>query len=284
MSKGITNQVLRHGMGSKLLKILFLMGYCDYINKDFFYTPLGYEGDGVNFNLNELNSYSPTEVLNPREEYLEMANRWDKTLNFKGLTINDVDRSSLTKLIHPGLPIEDEKLWPYFNNQNKLNIKNKFGIPKLTNTDSINVNIHIRRGDVTTADWTLDRWLDDEYYLNIIKDIESVLGDRCKINIHTQRGRHSGNFNKEKFSKYNIIYDDENLDDEIWVSLVNSDILVMGLSSYSYSAAILCEGICVYPEGNKVICGPKLCDNWVLADELKQKLKEKYEKSIDYGN
>ena len=252
------------------------MGYANHLkNTEFVYTPLIYEGDGMNFNINELKAYNPTKVVNERDEYLEVCRRWDSMLGFNGLTTEDVDRGSVTKLTHPGDPPQymSEELKACFNGEGKIKIKNNFTLPKPIKTDYIDVAVHIRRGDVSTAEWAADRWLGDEYYLTIINDIKSVLGDRCKITIYTQRGRYIDHFNQELFSDYNIKYDDETLDNEVWLELVHSDILVMGLSSYSYSASLLSDGICVYPPKQMGLCGPKICDTWVTPDNLKNTLK-----------
>ena len=267
----ITNSVLDHGMGSRVLKTILLMGYTNHLSDtEFIYTPLTYEADGINFNTNQLKLYNPTKVINQREEYLEVCNRWENMLGFNGLTIKDIDRSQAKVLTHPEIPTRSEEFQQQFNIKTIVDIKNKFTLPEKVKKEYIDVAIHIRRGDVSPAPWSADRWLDDEYYLGIIKDIEDTLGDKCEITIYTQRG----NFNHKPYRKYKIIYDNESLDNDIWVKLVNADILVMGLSSFSYSAALLSIGLCIYPPRHISLCGPKICDDWVLPTGLKEKLKE----------
>ena len=264
----ITNAVLDHGMGSRILKTIFLMGYSDSLkDSNFVYTPLTYEGDGVNFNNNQLKLYSPTIVLNQRNEYLDICQRWEAMLGVKGLKIGNINRDEAEKLVHPKVNVLTFR--ECFNGEGKLKIRSKFSLPDSTKGDYIDIAIHIRRGDVSTDSWAADRWLDDDYYLNIIKDIKDTLNCKYKITVYTQRN----NFDSQAYSEYDIIYDDESLDDEIWVKLVNSDILVMGLSSYSYSAALLSLNTCVYTPRHLRLCGPNMCDNWVNPNELIEVLK-----------
>jgi hypothetical protein len=268
-------------MGSRVLKLINLIGYTEYlktngVNVEFVNTPLQYEGF-QNFGSNELASYSPTAVVDNRGEYLDICKRWDTMLGVKGKQIIDVDLGMVTSLIHANYN-NDPKAGPEIQQivrDNKEIIKNRLTLPKKVDCDYIDVAVHIRRGDVTTADWTLDRYLDDDFYLKILQDIKDTLGDRCRITIHTQRGRYHMNFNHELYSDYEILYDDESVDSDVWVKLVQADVLVMGISSYSYSAALLSDGLCVYPPGQEKVCGA-IMNDWVTPENMVDKLKLKY--------
>jgi hypothetical protein len=49
------------------------------------------------------------------------------------------------------------------------------------------------------------------------------------------------------FEDFKVVYDDEIDDVQTWLELINSDILVIGKSAFSYSAGILCDGLVIYP-------------------------------------
>jgi hypothetical protein len=261
----ISNLPLNHMVGSKLLKIINLIGYSFYLksknhNIEFVYTPLDFELNEINLSYNQLNQYNyPYPISNQRETYLELCKRWDNYLNYNGLKITDVDTNLVEFLIHPKKFNETEDF--VFNEIHKFkdDIKNLFSLRKKDEQNNIKISIHIRRGDVDQS--FTDRWLPDEYYLNIIKDLEVKYNGNFDLTIYTQRN----NFNPDSFVKYKIIYDDESLDYEVWSDLINSDILVIGKSAYSYSAGMLCDGVVVYPEEG--MFHPKI-NSWIYNTEI----------------
>ena len=180
-------------------------------------------------------------------------------MNYNGLKITDVDTNLVEFLIHPKKFDETEDF--VFNEIHKFkdDIKNLFSLRKKDKQNNIKISIHIRRGDVIQS--FTDRWLPDEYYLNIIKDLEVKYNGNFDLTIYTQRN----NFNPDSFVKYKIIYDDESLDYEVWSDLINSDILVIGKSAYSYSAGMLCDGVVVYPEEG--MFHPKI-NSWIYNTEI----------------
>ncbi len=146
------------------------------------------------------------------------------------------------RLVHPDL--FDSEYDSYKNcYRYKEKIRENF-ILKSEKRDYTKVCIHVRRGDVTKENYP-NRWLSDDYYLNIIEDIKKQLnGKEYKIIIHTQKT----GFNESKFKNYNVIYDVDMQDNETWLDMVDSDILVLGKSSFSYGAAFITNGKVIYPE------------------------------------
>jgi hypothetical protein len=220
---------------------------------------LSYEGFGKNFDNNQLPLYYHTSIQNNRDEYLKICKRWDDMFEYKGLTVNQIGESTLIPHIHPDFLGGDQYHCYNFTREIKELIIEKFNLQKKEKTKKNEINVHIRRGDVTNIT-NNDRWLSDEYYLNTLDYLKQKFPN-SEIKIYTQKK----NFNKEKFSKYKVYYDDEILDNEVWLNFMNSDILVIGKSSFSYSAGILCDGIVIYPSDG--MFHPKLKD-WKNIYEL----------------
>jgi len=68
--------------------------------------------------------------------------------------------------------------------------------------------------------------------------------EKYKITIHTQRK----NFDYNKYCGWDICYDDEIEDYDLFKKMVNCKVLVVGKSSFSIAAAMLNKNIIVYPE------------------------------------
>jgi hypothetical protein len=262
--KYITNQPLDHGMGSRVLKLINIYGYASLLNKkgfnyEFIYTPFSYEGYGSNYGYNQLHLYSYKPIIEHRLEYIQLCKRWENMLNYSGKTITEYNESMVTPYIHPGFNGESELECFDHTREIKQIIKKEFNIQYEKNTDFFKINIHIRRGDVNPYQHGI-RWISDEYYLNII-DILTNKYKNSKLTIYTQRN----NFNSNLFSNYDIIYDDEIEDNKAWCEMINSDILVIGKSAFSYSAGILCDGIVIYPSDG--MFHPKLTE-WKTIEEI----------------
>jgi hypothetical protein len=263
--KYITNAVLNHGLGSKILKLINLMGLVSLLNKinykyEFIYTPLSYEGFGVNFHNNHLLEYYHKTPSNRREEYIKICNRWDDMINYKGKKIYDVNHSDTIFLVHPSIHnCTDIDVFNETKNI-KQKIKNDFNLTKKSKKKYTDIKIHIRRADVDGL-LNMDRWLNNDYYLNVIDKLKEKYKLNYKITIYTQRK----SFNPNGFEDYDIVYDDETLDNEVWVDLINSDVLVISKSAYSYSSGILCDGLVIYPTDG--MFHPKL-NGWKTIDEI----------------
>lgn len=275
MKTYVTNKILDHGLGSRILKLINVIGYVSYLNKnggdyEFVYTPFSYEGFGEDFHHNQLHMYYHKLISNQRLEYIELCRRWDDMLKYNGKTIYNLENfNNLILLIHPqlgdttyGASITEDQEFERFNETRLIRnkIKQDFNLNAPKKQDYIDIAVHIRRGDV--GPYFADRWIDDSYYLEVINKLkEKYNGKNYKITIYTQRR----NFNPYFYNGYEISYDDETLDNEIWKKLIFSDVLVLGRSAYSYSAGILCDGLVIYPRDK--FFHPKLND-WKLVEEL----------------
>ena len=108
----------------------------------------------------------------------------------------------------------------------------------------ITLAVHLRRGDVTNADYP-DRYTNNEKIkqtLIFIKNITTQLGWELNIDGYSQGS-------PKEFSDLKDIVDTFYLDYDVFATfhnLVEADILVMAKSSFSYSAALLSQGIVLY--------------------------------------
>jgi hypothetical protein len=271
----ITNGTTQDGFGARLHRVINTIAFVYYlrekynINIEYIHTPFAFEGFGENFSTGEkdrgrtyINEYGDPYNEVSRDGYLNRAKLWDNILDYNGTKITDIDIDNLE--IIDTLDFDKSKLFnDLSNNETKnklyfikylhhefangmldtdiidryyLEIKNKFNF--IINNDNNNVMLHIRRKD---AIGMMERFIDDEYYLNILKNIDPT---KYNITIHTQRQ----GFNANKFSDWSVIYDDEEEDFDLFVKMVSANILVVGKSSFSISAGFLNQNTVIYPE------------------------------------
>lgn len=121
----------------------------------------------------------------------------------------------------------------------------------LYRSDEINIAVHIRRGDILGADGQLQqqhqqRWLDNNYYLNVLDQILPLVApNKYKIYLFSQ-GKEE---DFSEFNKYeNIEFCMELSSQDTFACLAKADILILGKSSFSFDAALI---------GNKIRICPK---------------------------
>lgn len=277
------------GLGARFHRSLLLLYFYFYKKEtnpvEFLYSPLEFEGFGRNF-------YGyPTKIqcyYHTAEIYKQRAKEWDDRLEYNGKKITDVDLNLvkvednylLDALIN-ALDIFDDRLFlcanfwantPTINNIERIphiftkyknDVISKFDMKNTLSKDKINIALHIRRDDAINFP---QRWVSDEYYLNIIDIIEKNLFKDYNLTIYTQKN----NFNFNKFEKYNVIYDEITEDYDTFVDMVFSDILIMGRSSFSYSAALLNKNMVLYPKN--FYC--KNVGNWVEIEDFVESIKK----------
>lgn len=110
----------------------------------------------------------------------------------------------------------------------------------------ITVAFHIRRGDVSLSDpVTASRFTDDERLLNLamrIKSLSQELGVPVRINIYSEG-------DARDFARYTDLGCELHIGDDVFTTfhnLVESDVLVMAKSAFSFVAALLSDGIKLY--------------------------------------
>jgi hypothetical protein len=290
----ITNGITQDGFGARIQRALHTMAFTQYLNDvykvdlEYIHTPFSYEGFEEDYSVGERdrelgdNKYPYDEIS--REGYLKRALLWDSFLNYTGLKITDIDLNT-----HNCINCDDFGKLKLINDLRNGNSSNNIYIVKylqpefnsfIFNTNIVdyykdkilknfnftfektnNIIIHIRRKDAIYHGDA--RYLNDEYYLSILKDLEPIK-EYYNITIRTQRK----NFNPEVYKDYTIIYDDEEEDYNLFKDMINAEILVMGKSSFSLAAGMINRNIVVYPQQ----ITPPL-DRWVNSQQLSEMIK-----------
>ncbi len=155
----------------------------------------------------------------------------------------------------------------YYNDSYLLQMSESYvGVkPKIYNKNKFNIAIHIRRGDdILDADMSC-RWIDNIIYENLIDRLLRVYPDGV-IHIFSWNDPNL-NINNDRVI-YHITDDGMGFLDD-FNSLVQSDLLVVGSSTFSISAGILNKNI--------VMCHDSLCK---LVTPLPLRWMENYNKII----
>ena len=117
----------------------------------------------------------------------------------------------------------------------------------------INIAVHIRRGDIGGERAQLNqrlkaRWLDNNYYANIIEQISYKINNNFKVKIYLFSQGDKKEFTM--FDRYdNLVYCLDCSAMESFLHMVRADILVMSRSSFSYKPALISDGIIICPPG-----------------------------------
>lgn len=113
-----------------------------------------------------------------------------------------------------------------------------------------NIAVHVRRGDIVDSEGKILeeyrlRWLSIDYYLAVLDTLTELLKkEKVRIYIFSQGKKE----NFKEFDKYeNVSYCLDESEQETFGNLAKSDLLIMGKSSFSYDAALIHQGIRIYP-------------------------------------
>ena len=116
---------------------------------------------------------------------------------------------------------------------------------------SFNIAVHVRRGDIVVGQVNknpnlLLRWQDNDYYINAIKNVLSILDVKKEIKVYIfSQGE------GESFEEFNTVKNvqlclDMNAQDT-FLHMVHSDLLITSKSSFSYKPGLINNGIKVCP-------------------------------------
>jgi hypothetical protein len=176
------------------------------VNIEYIHTPFSFEGFDKDFTMGESvrTIYGPHNQPNlfsynmtSRNGYLKRALLWDKYMCYSGITINDIELCNITNIFDAGLnkfKLFDDISKHEYNNKlyfieylhmefrNRYidynivseyynQIKNRFNL--IISDMSNDIILQIRRNDVSIGAKYYDssRYLEDEYYLNILQYI-----------------------------------------------------------------------------------------------------------------
>lgn len=139
-------------------------------------------------------------------------------------------------------------------------------------TNEISIAVHIRRGDITVGqktgqeDLTM-RWLNNSYYIQILRQLIKLINKPYKIYLFSQGI-------EEDFKEFgefdNLIFCLTTGAQETFLHLVMADILIISKSSFSYKPALLSNGIKVCPRHFWHEYPDR--EDWIVVDEKDIKL------------
>jgi hypothetical protein len=139
----------------------------------------------------------------------------------------------------------------------------------LYSNDAFNIAIHIRRGDIVIGQKNKDpnllmRWQDNEYFVNVLKNIKGIIKTDKQIVIYLiSQGRPEDFKVFEQFE--NIHYCLDMKPQDSFLHMVYADLIITSKSSFSYKPALLNNGIKVSP---RVFWhGYPDTEDWILAEE-----------------
>lgn len=142
--------------------------------------------------------------------------------------------------------------------------------PYLFSGDSVNIAVHVRRGDIVQTSGKENnnltmRWLDDGYYLKVIEQILNLIQTNKRIQIFIfSQGEKSSFSEYMAFPNVKLCLDVPAMDS--FEHLCAADILITSKSSFSYKPALLNSGIKVCPE-DFWHGYPDNDPNWIMVDD-----------------
>jgi len=132
--------------------------------------------------------------------------------------------------------------------------------------DGLHLACHIRRGDILTMGKDnqnfRSRWLDNQFFITIIKTIQALLPDR-QIYTHIFSQGQAENFSE--FQQLDaVVYHLDEDEFQTFHGMVMADILIVSPSSFSFNAGMISTGIKIarYPWWHEIPDN----DEWIRSD------------------
>lgn len=228
----LTNLIYKDGFGENFKFIIYSILFAEYSGECFHYTCLT-DIIGHNY-FNDINYIKKLEkLINISNNYIiadstmnnyQAPGKFDLLYFFENCVDFFLQSTSL------------KKLKTIFRDANKNNFDKSFfniavHIRRLNIHDS--QIIHLRKNPIPGTD------ISNEVYVDIIKKLKHTYKN-SKIHVYSQ-----GNKKDFDFDNDIILHLNENLEDT-FTDLVYADLLVIAPSSFSYSAALLSDGIIYY--------------------------------------
>ena len=116
----------------------------------------------------------------------------------------------------------------------------------------VNIAVHIRRGDIVSGQTTGEagltkRWLDMDYYINIVKTLSTFLKDKKFVIYIYSEGDAEEYRAFEQYGPVKYCFDMSAMDS--FLHMIRADILITSKSSFSYKPVLLSDGIRICPDG-----------------------------------
>lgn len=222
----IVNKEREDGFGAQYQSIIFSILFSELQGFNFAYRP---------FKSMEHNYDLDPNFIEKKENLINIKNNYTCFSEISDTEIKEIDLRNIYEHVESNLDL-------CLSSNSFLNIKNLFYSNKSTNkTDEGKiVSLHIRRHnkfDIGDYGYT-----EDEYFLNVIKQIKKEHSDVKKIKIYSQ----GDEISFSNFLDYNVELHLNESVEETFINLVFSDILVLSKSSFSYCAGLLCNGTVYY--------------------------------------
>lgn len=220
----ITNKCRTDGFGAQYQTIIFTMLFAHVSNLKFVYTP---------FCEMEHNYDNDPSFIEKKEMLINIKNTTESVNETNITDILDIDLPTIYQTVENNLDF-------CLRSKSFELIKRAFFDGKKNPHIAKTASLHIRRPnphDIGDYGYT-----DDQYFMQAIKNIRKEHPDIECIKIFSQGCN-------EDFEVF--LHDDVELHlnlpiEETFINLAYSDVLVMSKSSFSYTAALLCEGTVYY--------------------------------------
>ena len=105
-------------------------------------------------------------------------------------------------------------------------------------SNNIIISVHIRRDDILNIK---KRYLNNNYYIEIVEKIHEIIPEQKTVYIFSD-----SEINIPEFTKFNCVYFINTSIEESFDYMINSDILIISRSSFSYLPAIFNKNIVIY--------------------------------------
>lgn len=226
-AKFITVSEKNDGFGSQLHRRMSAIAFAEYHNKTYVHLPYKEMQHNYENNIDyprQLELFSNIGLGSPLREDLEENDIYERE-DYRYYTDENIDayyNKKVFQLFKNNYYSTSKPCIPYFDE------------------NYINVAVHIRRGDVTNTG-PMGRWMCDEHYLSAMQRIRK---EHKKVFFHV-----FSEGNKDQFVKFwakDVQFHLNGDIEETFHALVIADILLTSKSAFSYSAALLSEGIIYY--------------------------------------
>lgn len=220
----ITNIRRGDGFGAQLHSIIYTILYAEMFNHEFIYTP---------FESMEHNYNSDPDFLRKKEDFLGFINKYP--------IINQINEN-VEPIINTELDVVENNIDTCLEYKSLDDIKKTFHLNKVKRFDDgiLNVSVHVRKQN--SHDNHVQGVHYDEYFLNVMNIIRNEYKQKKVFHIYSQ-----GDINDFlRFQSEDVIFHLNDSIEDTFYDMVTSDILVMSKSSFSYSAALLSDGIIYY--------------------------------------
>ncbi len=148
------------------------------------------------------------------------------------------------------------------------NAKSRHNDKIIYERDTLNIAIHIRRGDIVAGQTTLapeltKRWMTNDYYATLLKEVVSCIPKDRKYQIYLfSQGTREDFPEFDTIKNVKLCFDMPTRDS--FLHMIRADILITSKSSFSYKPALLSDGIKICPE--EFWHGYPADERWLLID------------------